>query len=255
MQTHLKINPRDISPYVLLPGDPARVDQIGTKLKKFKIIANNREFRIGLGEYKNKIITVCSTGIGCPSTAIATEELINAGAEYLIRVGTCGGAWQKNIMAGSLIIPTACVRDEGATNEYIPLGFPAIADTQITNALANSAKKLKQKYYTGINRTHDAFYGNQESILKWGKYLLDKNWKNYDTPILSSDMETSALFIVATLRGAKAGCVLAVNANPEPLRERLKGVAQKVITEQSQKISEAVIDSAIQVALDATDAL
>lgn len=249
MQSHLKIKKKNISDRVLLPGDPSRVDLIGKFLSKFKIIANNREFRIGVGYYKDKKITVCSTGIGCPSTAIAVEELINIGVKYLIRVGTCGGAWKKDIPWGSVIIPTACVRDEGVTAEYIPSGFPAVADIDVVLSLQDSAIKNKQKYFVGINRTHDAFYGSMQSVTKWGKYLLEKRWGNCDTPILSSDMETAALFVISSLRGVKAGAVLAVNSRPEPLLDRLFGKKQRVVIKE--KNDRSLINNTIKLALDA----
>ena len=250
MLSHLKIKKR-ISKFVLMPGDPERVDLIGKKLKDFKIIGNNREFKTGIGTYKGLSITICSTGIGCPSTAIATEELIDAGAEYLIRVGTCGGSWRKDIKLGSVIIPTASIRDEGTTLEYIPQGFPAVANLDIVSALDKSAKRKKVSAFVGINRTHDAFYGSQETILRWGKYLNEERWQKMkiDTPILSSEMESAALFVIATLRDVKAGAIFAVNGNPEPLLERLKGRKQKVTIEASQKTSEEVVDAMIDVAL------
>lgn len=246
LQPHLKITPKDISPYVLLPGDPARVNVIGSYLDNFRIIANNREFRIGKGEYKGKQITVCSTGIGCPSTAIAVEELINAGAKVLIRVGTCGGAWRSDIPVGSLIIPIASVRDEGTTDEYISKGFPAVADTDVITALREAAKNQNAPYYSGINRTHDAFYGAEESITKW---------KNANEAIISSEMESSALFVIASLRGVKAGAVLAVNANPEPLKERIAGNRIPVVTEADKIITQKTVDAAIRIALEAIRSL
>ncbi len=248
---HLKIKQSLVSPYVLLPGDPARVDTIGRALKNFRIVGNNREFKTGNGLYRGIPITVCSTGIGCPSTAIAAEELISAGAKVLIRVGTCGGAWRADIPAGSLVIPTASIRDEGTTREYIPEGFPAVADARIIQALEETARTLRKKYFMGINRTHDAFYGNQSSIVKWGKYLRDRRWSKQDTPILSSEMESAALFVIASLWGVKAGAILAVNASPEPLRDRVRGLKQRVVTESNPATSNKVIDDMIAVALRA----
>jgi len=251
MQPHLKITKEQISPYILLPGDPGRVEIIGKFLNNFQILSSNREFTVGIGEYQGKRITICSTGIGGPSTAIATEELIAAGAKYLIRVGTCGGAWRKDIPAGSVIIPTATVRDEGTTLEYIPKEFPAVADYSLVTALANSAEQKKQKYFVGINRTHDAFYGNQSAITKWGKYLTEDRWKNNDTPILSSEMECAALFVIASLRGVKAGAILAVNSEPESLKERIQGNQLTVQTETNTNITSQTVSSIIQIALEA----
>jgi uridine phosphorylase len=250
-QPHLKIKQRQISSFVLLPGDPKRVNLISKKLNKFKVLSFNREFKIGTGYYKNQKITVCSTGIGCASTAIAVEELINAGAKTLIRVGTCGGAWKKNIPLGSLVIPTASIRDEGTSKEYIKDNFPAVADFETVTKLKKSAEKNKAKFFIGINRTHDAFYGNQKAITQWGDYLKDKRWKSYDTPILSSEMESSALFIIASLRQVQAGAIFAVNANPEPLKDRILGKKQTVVTEVDLIKSDKITNKMIKVALDA----
>lgn len=251
MQPHLKITKEQISQYVLLPGDPGRVATIGKFLNNFQILSSYREFTVGIGEYKNKRITICSTGIGCPSTAIATEELIAAGAKYLIRVGTCGGAWREDIPAGSVIIPTATVRDEGTTLEYIPKEFPAIADYFLVRLLEESSWKQKQKYFVGINRTHDAFYGNHDAINKWGKYFTEEQWENNDTPILSSEMECAALFVIASLHGVKAGAILAVNSEPESLKQRVYGNQLAVQTETSTALTNQTVSSMIKIALEA----
>lgn len=255
LQLHLKIKKGDIAPCVLLPGDPQRVDIIGKKLKKFKIIQKNREFTIGIGEYKRTSVTICSTGIGGPSTAIAVEELINAGAKVLIRVGTCGGAWRADIPIGSLIIPTASIRDEGTTREYIPEGFPAVADFEVVQALIQSAKNSGQKFNVGINRSHDAFYGNSQAITRWGSYLLEKKWCKSDTPILSSEMESAILFVIASLRNVKAGAILAVNAGPEPLKDRLAGKKETVSTEANSMVTKKIVKKMIIVALNAINML
>jgi len=248
---NLKINKSIITPYVLLPGDPDRVELIGAKLRNFEIKKQTREFKIGVGNYKGIPITVCSTGIGGPSTAIAVEELINAGAQVLIRIGTCGGAWRADIPIGSLIIPTASIRDEGTTREYIPEGFPAVADLSVTQILIDRARQKDFKFFVGINRTHDAFYGNQEAITKWGSYLQEKRWLKEDTPILSSEMESAILFTIASLRNVKAGAILAVNAEPEPLKERIFGNKQEVTTEINPAVTERIINKMIIIALEA----
>lgn len=235
MQPHLKIKSTDIGKYVLLPGDPKRVDLIMQKLDNAQVIAENREYKIATGFYKKTKITICSTGIGGPSTAIAVEELISAGAKYLIRVGTCGGAWQSNIPAGSLVIPTASIRDEGTTKEYVLPEFPAVADLELTQNIIQAAKKLNYSAFSGINRCHDAFYCPEASKNKW-----------QGLPIISSEMETAPLFVIASLRGVKAAAILAVNANPEPFNDEYKNV-----TEVSKNITEKTVDKAITAALEA----
>ena len=252
---HIPGNSSDVAPCVLLPGDSARVDQTGVFLEGFTLVGQRREFRLGKGTYAGVDISVCSTGIGCSSTAIAVEELIAAGAKTLIRVGTCGGAWQSDIACGSIVIPSACVRDEGTTVEYIPLGFPAMADPQVVSTLRWAASRQRINAVVGINRTHDAYYGSLDAITRWGRYLSDQQWKTHDTPIVSSEMECAALFVVATLRGVRSGAVLAVTADPEPLRDRIVGRKQEVIQQGENKAARQAEDSAITVALQAAAAL
>lgn len=250
-QSNLKITKKDLASYVLMPGDPARVDLIASYLKDAKIVSDYREFRVCTGTYKGVLVSVVSTGIGCPSTAIAVEGAINLGAKVLIRVGTCGGAWRKDIPLGSLIIPTACVRDEGTTKEYMPPEFPAVADLGVANALRESAKRQRVRYFVGINRTHDAFYGADVSIKKWGMYMNDLRLGRCDSPIISSEMETAALFLIASLRGVQSGAVLAVNADPEPLADRMRGKPVRVVSEASRVSTKRVVIHAIKVALEA----
>ncbi len=245
---HIPATKADISPYVLMPGDPGRVDFIGEFLDDFKIIGQRREFRLGTGFYKGLPITVVSGGIGCPSTAIVTEELIDAGAKYIVRIGTCGGAWRQDIPEGSLVIPAASIRDEGTTLEYVPLGFPAVASPILLQALKEAGKS--EQAFIGINRTHDAFYGSLKSVTKWGEYLLEERWQDLDTPILSSEMECAALFVIASLRGVDAGAVLAVNSSPEPLRARLFNQDQEVVTETDPGLTKKILTKSISVALN-----
>src|SRR3990167_10030804 len=157
IQPHIHCKKGDVSRYALIPGDPARVRLISNYLKNFREIAFNREFLTITGEYQGVQVTATSTGIGCPSAAIAIEELANIGVDTFIRVGTCG-ALQKGIQAGDLIIPFAAVRAEGTSKEYIQPEFPAVATPEIYQALIESAQKLKLRYFTGINRTHDALF-------------------------------------------------------------------------------------------------
>lgn len=254
-QSHLLCTKKDIASIVLLPGDPARAAYIAEKyLTNTKQVAKNREFWTYTGWYKNNRITVTSTGIGSPSTAIAVEELINLGARVLIRVGTCGGALKKEIKPGAIIIPTATIREEGTTKEYLPAEFPAVANYEVVNTLTTAAKEKKYTYYVGINRTHDAFYGQSQNIKKWGSIYTNPRMKNWNYPLLSSEMECAPLFLIGTLRGVKTGAVLAVNANPEPLKEIMQKTfafdvpASKIQTSEAK----ASVDRAIQTALEAS---
>lgn len=251
---HLKCTKAQISDRVLLPGDPKRAEYICEKfLKNGQKIAQNREFLTCVGNYNNKKVTVTSTGIGCPSTAIAVEELIDLGVKYLIRVGTCGGALKKEITPGYIIIPTASVREEGTTKEYVRPEFPAVADFELIMRLKQAAEKRKYKHAIGINRTHDAFYGNPGNLKSWAEPCLRADKNRMKNPIISSEMEAAALFVISSLRGVKAAAVLAVNSHPEDLIEIATGKMKfdapgiKIKTAEAEKS----VDRTILTALDA----
>ncbi len=252
LQPHIKCQKGDIAKIVFLPGDPGRVERIIKYWDSSRKISFNREFLIYTGKYKGIPVSVCSTGVGCPGAAIAIEELANLGAEIFIRIGTCG-ALKKEIKSGDLIIPNAAIRAEGTTVEYIDPLFPAIADMEITQALVEATKEKKYQYFQGINRTHDAFYEHIDNIAKWGNYLQDERMKKWPVPLVSSEMECSVIFLVALLRGLKAGAVLSVNTT-EPL-ESLKENSEEVYKLSVTKKSQDGVEKAVQVALRAVEIL
>ena len=100
---HIQATDETIAPYVLLPGDPHRVPLVAAKWDTAEKIADNREHVTYTGTYKGMPITCTSTGMGCPSTAIAIEELARCGAKTLIRMGT-GAAIQPEINSGDILI-------------------------------------------------------------------------------------------------------------------------------------------------------
>lgn len=209
VEYHIGLKKGDIGKYVLLPGDPGRTEKIASYFDDAEEIAFNREFRTFTGTIDGIKISTTSTGIGCPSTAIAIEELANVGAEVFIRIGTAGSL-QKEVDLGDVVISTAAVREEGTTKQYVPLSFPAVADYRITQALVNAAKKLNIIAHPGIVHCKDAFYTEGNSDLPIAK-KIEERWKAwYKSNVLATSMESSALFIVSHLRGKIAGEVLAI---------------------------------------------
>ena len=128
---HIQCKKGDIANCVLLPGDPGRARRISDELAECRTIGENREFLVINGKTKNGTeVTVCSTGIGGPSVAIAIEELIRAGGNQFIRIGSAGGR-QEFIQIGGLVIVTGAYRGDGVGSQYLPMPFPAIGDLDI----------------------------------------------------------------------------------------------------------------------------
>lgn len=210
---HLHIKPGDIGRYVLLPGDPFRTDKIAERLSEARLVAHNREHKTWTGYLDGERVSVTSTGMGSPSAAIAVEELVRSGAKTLIRIGTAGPVCDvaKNADVDG-VIAMASVRDEGTSCQYIPPEYPAVASLEVINALLASAKELGYHYLAGIIQTKDAFYGEVEPATCPNSAVIRQRWEAWRSGnVLCSDMETSALFVVSSIRGCCAGSVLSLN--------------------------------------------
>lgn len=218
---HIQCGPGDVGRYVLLPGDPARCELIARHFNQAKKIAQSREFTTYSGTLLGERVSVTSTGIGCPSTAIAVEELAQIGADTFIRVGTCGGM-QPDLALGDLIIATAAVRDEGTSSQYIPLAYPAVADLTVTHALLKAAKGSPVPVHCGITQSKDSFYGQHQPDRMPLADTLKSNWEAWMRGgVLCSEMEASALFVVASILGKRAGAVMMVAGNQERPQDQI----------------------------------
>ncbi|MDR2363889.1 MAG: nucleoside phosphorylase [Spirochaetaceae bacterium] len=207
---HICCSTGDVGRYVLLPGDPFRTDRIAEHFDNPKLIAHNREHKTWTGTLKGVPVSVCSTGMGCPSTAIALEELIHCGADTFIRIGTAGRLCDESRdEALDGIIVTASVRDEGTTVHYIPIEYPAAADRHIVNALAEAAKEHGLNYREGIAQCKDSFYGQHDPDSMPNAVRLKERWEAWRRGnVMCSEMETAALFVISSIRGCRAGAVM-----------------------------------------------
>lgn len=197
-QPHIQLEETLGIQYAILPGDPARVDRIAQQLDNVEELAFNREYRSLKGTYQGIPVLAMSTGMGGASMAIAVEELRNIGVTHIIRIGSAG-AMQTGIGLGDLILVSGAVREDGASQAYIPKQFPAIPDLDLLNACAASGKERGFACHVGLARSHDSFYIDNDAEISeyWSK-----------RGVLGADMETAALFVVARLRGLKAASIL-----------------------------------------------
>ena len=219
LQYHTKLKFGDLGRYVLLPGDPGRVESIAKYFNDSEFVADSREHKSYRGTLLDERIGVLSTGMGCPSTAIAMEELINIGVDTFIRVGT-SGSLQPNTKSGDIAIITSAIRDEGTTRAYLPIEYPAIADINIVNCIIKSAKKLNINYRKGISHTKDSFYAElypdtmpmSDEIKKSMEY-----WKKGGA--ICSEMESSSIFILSSIYRKRSGAIAYMYGNDSNLEK------------------------------------
>lgn len=237
LQYHIGLKEGDVGEYVILPGDPKRCEKIAQYFDDAKLVADRREFTTYTGYLNGVKVSVTSTGIGGPSASIAMEELVKVGAKYFIRVGTCGGM-DLDVKSGDLVIATGAIRMEGTSKEYAPIEFPAVANYDIVTALINSAKKLDLPYHVGVVECKDSFYGQHSPELMPVNYELQNKWNAWlKLGCLASEMESAALFIVASYLKVKVGSIFLVVANQE--REK-RGLENPVAHDTELAIKTAV---------------
>ncbi|WP_197025107.1 uridine phosphorylase [Butyrivibrio proteoclasticus] len=214
-QYHTHVKKGDVGRYVLLTGDPGRCESISHFFDDPKFISYNREYNTYTGTIDGEKVTVMSTGIGGPSTAIAVEELVKAGADTFIRMGTSGGM-QQDVIGGDVVIASGAIRAEGTSKEYAPIEYPAVATFDVVNALVDGAKANGAKYHVGVVQCKDSFFGQHEPETKpVGPELLYK-WDAWiKCGALCSEMESSTLFIVGNYLRVRTGAILLVVANQE----------------------------------------
>lgn len=216
-QYHLQIDLGDVAPYVLLPGDPGRVETIASFWDEARHVATNREYVTYTGTYKGAPISCTSTGIGAPSTAIALEELARCGATTFFRVGTCG-TFLDHVANGDMAIFDSAVRLDGASHGYAPPEYPAVASYDVVAATVEAATSLELTYHVGTTRSADTFYARHPRPGSsfgdfwqgwWRDHFEDLKRLN----VVGAEMEASLIFVLARIWGLRAGGVAVVLDN------------------------------------------
>ena len=232
-QYHINCAPGDVGRYCILPGDPGRCASIAALFDNAAFVSQNREYTIYTGTLLGEKVSVCSTGIGGPSAAIAMEELTAIGADTFIRVGTCGGI-DLNVQSGDIVVATGAIRFEHTSREYAPIEFPAVADFQVTNALVEATKKLGFPLHTGIVQCKDSFYGQHDPAASPVYYELQQKWESWKRlGVKASEMESAALFVVAAALGVRCGSCFHVVWNQE---REAAGMDQKMSEDTSAAV-------------------
>ncbi len=212
LQYHIQCKNGDINKYVLLPGDPDRVDLIAKEWDEAKFISFNREYKTFSGKVDGVSISACSTGIGGSSASIAVEELAELGADTFIRVGTCG-AIHEGIKCGDLIICSGAVRNDSASNEYVDISYPAFANHEAILALIQACEKLGKTYHVGISCSTSTFHCGQAraGFKGYTQSFFEKKIKDLQKAgVLSFEMEAATIFTLSNIYGLRAGGVFVV---------------------------------------------
>lgn len=245
---HLNLKPEDISDTIIFVGDQDRVEKITKHFDSIEFSTQKREFKTQTGYYKDRRITVLSTGIGPDNIDIVLNELdalVNIDLKTrqpkteltslnIIRIGT-SGSLQADIPVDAFVMSTHGLDINGMLHFYQIGGIsnPKIEDVFIehTNWDKNKARpiiinnsKYLQKYFEsdqvfkGMTGTAGGFYGPQGRVLRLPLHDSSLNSKldNFsykDFRITNFEMETSVIYGLSKLLGHEALSLNAIIAN------------------------------------------
>jgi uridine phosphorylase len=180
------------------------------------------------GCYRGRPVGVCASKFGAPAVAMTVQTLAHRGVRRVVGVGFCGGLVPE-IPCGSLILPLACVRDDGTSSRHVDNGYPAVADLDLLNRLRSITRAAGLASETGLVFSTDAVLMESTALVqKWARH-----------GVIAIDMESGALFTIARLAGIKAASILVASDNPAAKR-RAEGADLK-----------RGFDAAVRVAFDA----
>ena len=190
MSLHIEAKPCEIADRILLPGDPLRAKYIAETFLDNAACYNHVRNILGYtGTYKGKRVSVQGTGMGIPSISIyATELMRDYGVKKLIRVGTCG-AMRNDIQLRDILIAQGATTDSSIVRNIFggSINYAPLADFDLLRTAYEKAAQGNYAVRVGNIISVDRFYDDE----------ID-NPKLVDYGIMGIEMETAALYILAT---------------------------------------------------------
>jgi purine-nucleoside phosphorylase len=206
----------EIAESILLPGDALRSKFIAEHFLENPLCFNEVRGALGYtGLYRGKRVSVMSTGLGMPSTAIYVSELLKFyGVRNLIRIGTASAYRRETLEAARPSLPDreeirlrdiilvhgACT-DNGFLRKAFSGDFAPIADFEMLNSAYEKAEERKLPFHVGLIKSSDQYYHEQ----RFG----EENWLKYG--VIAEDMSTAIIYTLAAKYRASALSLLTVS--------------------------------------------
>ena len=238
-QYHIGLGPGELADYIVLPGDQDRTDRIAARFDSVELRHRHREFSTATGMYRGLRVSCVSTGIGADNVEIVVSEILAlVERPTLIRIGSCG-ALQEGMNLGDLVISAGSIRLETTTNWFVHEGYPAVAHYEAILALEEAASRLGHPHHLGITATAPGFFGAQgRPIAHLPIRYPDLANEMARQGVLNFEMEASALLVLASLGGCRAGVVCAVYAN--------RRTGEFVVGDQKNRAEAAAIETGLE---------
>ena len=202
MPIHLRAAPGDYATAVLCPGDPRRAEHIARTFLDGARQVNAERGMLGFtGTFEGRPLSVQTTGMGCPSASIVFEELVQLGADRLIRVGTCGALQPHMRMADTVVGLAATPHDQTIFTYTNGEDHAPTADYLLAEAAVQFSRAAGTRLHVGPIVTSSVFYDPDTDRAN--------RWRSRGH--LAVEMEAAALYTIAGMRGVRALCLLTVS--------------------------------------------
>lgn len=203
MSIHIAAKNGEIADTVLLPGDPKRAKWIAENFLENAVCYTDIRGMLGFtGTYKGKKISVQGTGMGIPSMSIYITELMkDYGVKTLIRVGSAG-SYQEDVKIRDIVVALSTSTDSNINNRrFKGASFAPTVNFDLLSKVLKTAEEKNIKIKAGNILTSDEFYNDDPSYFK--------KWAEFG--VLAVEMETAALYTLASKYKAKALSILTIS--------------------------------------------
>lgn len=153
---------------------------------------------------KKTNVSIIDFSIGSPTAALIIELLATLDPKSVLFLGMCGGL-HRSLKIGDFILPTASIRDEGASKHFMPVQVPALPTFKIQKFVSQIIVEKGMDYRTGVVHTTDYRF-----------WEFDEKFKSqlYDERVLAIEMESAALFVAGFASKVPIGALLLVSDLP-----------------------------------------
>ena len=203
MSVHIAAKNGEIADTVLLPGDPKRAKWIAENFLENAVCYTDIRGMLGFtGTYKGKRISVQGTGMGIPSMSIYITELMkDYGVKTLIRVGSAG-SYQEEVKIRDIVVALSTSTDSNINNRrFKGASFAPTVNFDLLSKVLKTTEEKNIKIKAGNILTSDEFYNDDPSYFK--------KWAEFG--VLAVEMETAALYTLASKYKAKALSILTIS--------------------------------------------
>ena len=203
MSVHIAAKNGEIADTVLLPGDPKRAKWIAENFLENAVCYTDIRGMLGFtGTYKGKRISVQGTGMGIPSMSIYITELMkDYGVKTLIRVGSAG-SYQEDVKIRDIVVALSTSTDSNINNKrFKGASFAPTVNFDLLSKVLKTAEEKNIKIKAGNILTSDEFYNDDPTYFK--------KWAEFG--VLAVEMETAALYTLASKYKAKALSILTIS--------------------------------------------